>query len=621
MLGLTIWAVKLDRTQVIENSRSQAQAAQRLVATEFGLEHDRLMDQWRSWAESFMPDDPAWDEPHRKPVMVEFSGDILVAPRAMLAVPVPRVSVRAGVIEPENQSVDPAGTKDSEAHRAADADIQNQFCADMDRARGEFSASGAYMADILCLRFLEEAPGSTGLPVLEKIVTHLEGYPSFLSRHIMELLPCSESLPSADVVRQYVKTRHEIRSGLRMAMDGGSTPQEFKPLTSVAVETSGGPVSFTLFPVADASPEERRIFLAVASDMYFSAVGEIGAQISRTLGGLFSVEPLFHESVVRQPEEKSGQGDQLILASADVSESSWIPPGWVQVILIPSSMERLYLEHHRRVWVLGLVVFYVLAAGLWTVRLLYRNQKTMAALNAMQTNFVSSVSHELRAPIGALQLLSESLEKERIHDEDKKRDYYRMMNRECRRLGALVSNILSFSRANQTTDAERFSSFPPRSVAGECVKLMQPLARETNRDIELKIDDPIPESVRMDPNAIRQALINLLDNAIKYTPAGTTVSLHVSCAQQPDHNSINFSIFDHGPGIRIEDQSRVFEPFFRSGSELTRETQGVGIGLSIVSHIAGQHGGAVRFENLQSGGCAFHLSIPVEVESVEGSEP
>jgi two-component system phosphate regulon sensor histidine kinase PhoR len=404
-----------------------------------------------------------------------------------------------------------------------------------------------------------------------------------------------------------------------MAMDGRN-PQELKPLTSVAVETSGGPVSFTLFPVADASPEERRIFLAVASDMYFSAVGEIGAHISGSLEGIFSVEPLFHESVDYRSEGNSSQGDQLILARADVSESSWIPSGLMQVILIPSSMERLYLDHHRRVRVLGLVVFYVMAAGLWTVWLLYRNQKTMAALNAMQTNFVSSVSHELRAPIGALQLLSESLEKERIHDEDKKRDYYRMMNRECRRLGALVSNILSFSRANQTADSPRFISFPPRSVAGECVNLMQPLAREMNRDIELQIDNPIPESVRMDPNAIRQALINLLDNAIKYTPAGTTVSIHLSCIHLPDNDSINFSIFDHGPGIRREDQSRIFEPFFRSGSELTRETQGVGIGLSIVSHIAKLHGGSIRFENLQSGGCAFHLSIPVAVESVEESE-
>src|SRR4029077_19242378 len=101
----------------------------------------------------------------------------------------------------------------------------------------------------------------------------------------------------------------------------------------------------------------------------------------------------------------------------------------------------------------------------------------------------------------------------------------------------------------------------------------------------------------VDGRSIQQALINLLDNAIKHSPNGQTVTVGLELSERPNHQSLVLSVQDNGPGIPSQEHEKIFERFYRLGSELRRETQGVGIGLSIVKHIVDAHGGRVRVQS------------------------
>jgi two-component system sensor histidine kinase SenX3 len=116
---------------------------------------------------------------------------------------------------------------------------------------------------------------------------------------------------------------------------------------------------------------------------------------------------------------------------------------------------------------------------------------------------------------------------------------------------------------------------------------------------------------RIDGAAIQQALTNLVDNAIKHSPAGSTVSVEL----QADAASARIFVEDDGPGIPAEEQERIFEPFYRLGSELRRETQGVGIGLSIAKHIVEAHGGQITVESSPGAGSGFTIVLPVAEET------
>jgi signal transduction histidine kinase len=116
---------------------------------------------------------------------------------------------------------------------------------------------------------------------------------------------------------------------------------------------------------------------------------------------------------------------------------------------------------------------------------------------------------------------------------------------------------------------------------------------------------------RVDRQALQQALVNLIDNAIKHSPAGAEVTVGIE--RPPDH--LCLFVQDHGPGIPLDDQERIFEPFYRRGSELRRETRGIGIGLSIVKHIAEAHGGRVVVLSSPGTGSRFTMELPFVMES------
>ena len=295
-----------------------------------------------------------------------------------------------------------------------------------------------------------------------------------------------------------------------------------------------------------------------------------------------------------------------VLASAPVHLG--VHPFTLELVL--ADPEKLYSAYRLRAWLTAGLIFSAAMAAMLGLAGLWRNSRRQALLSEMKSNFVSSVSHELRAPIAAVRLMAESLDRGTVSEEAKRKDYFRLIVQECRRLSSLVENVLDFSRIDQGRKQYTFEPVDVVALARQAVALMEPCAAE--RQVTLTLAEPPAGAAdlrpRWDEHAIEQSLVNLIDNAIKHSPAGAEVKVAIELAGAA---TARLWVEDHGEGIPKEEQARIFDLFYRHGSELRRETQGAGIGLSIVKHVAEAHRGRVVLHSAPGEGCRFALELPL----------
>ena len=265
------------------------------------------------------------------------------------------------------------------------------------------------------------------------------------------------------------------------------------------------------------------------------------------------------------------------------------------------------MQRQRAFWIAGIIAFSALVAMVGVANN-YRTHRKQTRLNEMKDNFVSSVSHELRAPLASMRLLSEGLQSGRVGGEAQQREYYDYLVQECRRLSLLVENVLDFSRIEQGRKEYDFQECDLGKIAQAAVRSVEPIAREHGVELVMEPAGAGELVAEVDGVAVQQALINLLDNAIKHSPEGVVVRVKL----ERDEECARIAVIDRGPGIDPAERVRIFERFYRLGSELRRETPGVGIGLSIVRHVAEAHGGKVHVDSDQGAGTVFTLDLPLQ---------
>jgi signal transduction histidine kinase len=226
-----------------------------------------------------------------------------------------------------------------------------------------------------------------------------------------------------------------------------------------------------------------------------------------------------------------------ILASAHYADNG-IELLRVNIHLV--SPEMLFAHQQTRSRLFGLLIgTSALAAliGFVSARRAFRRQQQLADL---KSNFVSSVSHELRAPIASVRLMAESLDRGKVAEPAKQREYFRFIVQECRRLGTLIENVLDFARIEQGRKQYEFEPTDLAELVRQTIRLMEPAA--TEREVTLELADLQPATLNLQPTldsqAIQQALINLLDNAIKHSPPHSTVTVALDFSLQPSAFSL-----------------------------------------------------------------------------------
>jgi signal transduction histidine kinase len=230
-------------------------------------------------------------------------------------------------------------------------------------------------------------------------------------------------------------------------------------------------------------------------------------------------------------------------------------------------------------------------------------------LARLKTDLVASVSHELRTPLASMRVLVDGLLADDVLDERKTRDYLDLLAAENARLTRLVENFLTFSRLERGRQRFTFAPARPAAIVAAAVEAVRDRV-PPGCDLRVDMAPDLPAIV-VDGDALVTALVNLLDNALKYTAADKRIRVRV----QRDGNRVLFAIEDNGIGIPAREQRRIFRRFYRVDQRLTRDTGGVGLGLSIVDLIVRAHGGSVGVISESGRGSTFTLRLPAAAEA------
>lgn len=264
--------------------------------------------------------------------------------------------------------------------------------------------------------------------------------------------------------------------------------------------------------------------------------------------------------------------------------------------------ERLEAPIRRQQRWTFLTLGFAAATVMGALAVMQRSLRRERQLNDMKSQFVASVSHELRAPVASIRLMADALEAGKVAP-GTAREFHRLIAREGARLSTLVGNVLDHSRIERGLRQWKLEPSDLESLVADTVRLMDPLAKEKGVRLETRL---VPVEAKVDAGAIQQALVNLLDNAIKFSSAGGRIEVSLS----EEGMNLHLRVKDEGPGIPKHEHKRIFERFYRPGDELRRETQGTGLGLSLVKSIAEAHGGSVDLESEPGKGSTFILHFP-----------
>ena len=267
------------------------------------------------------------------------------------------------------------------------------------------------------------------------------------------------------------------------------------------------------------------------------------------------------------------------------------------------------MEALGRTWVqrgfLTLGVLSLLLVG--GLVLTYRSVSKEVALARLKSDFVSNVSHELRTPLSLIRLYAETLELGRIKGQTKVEEYYRIIRTESERLTALINNILDFSRIEAGRKEYDFRQTDLAELVSNTLDTYRGQIDEHGFTFEQSIDSSIPP-VQVDQEAIARSLVNLVNNALKYSDTEKFLGVKLYRAD----GALKLEVVDRGIGIARNEQSKIFEKFYRAGNPLVHNTKGSGLGLSLVRHIAHAHGGEVEVESTPGKGSTFTLTLPLE---------
>lgn len=251
----------------------------------------------------------------------------------------------------------------------------------------------------------------------------------------------------------------------------------------------------------------------------------------------------------------------------------------------------------------------VLCATIFGAYFLWRDVGRELRMAEMRSQFIASVSHELKTPLTAIRVFAETLRMDRLKDSQMKTEYLDTIVNESHRLTRLLNNVLDFSKIEKGKRTYRKEPACMSEIVNAAVQATQYPLRQQDFHLNVQMEEDLPD-ISMDRDAIGQAILNLISNAMKYS--GESRQIDLRAQKKADHIVIEVS--DQGIGIDPVQQKRIFEKFYRVPSEQNQRIPGTGLGLALVFHIVKAHDGHVEVRSTVGEGSTFSIHLPLENE-------
>jgi two-component system, OmpR family, phosphate regulon sensor histidine kinase PhoR len=287
--------------------------------------------------------------------------------------------------------------------------------------------------------------------------------------------------------------------------------------------------------------------------------------------------------------------------------------GWSVLVSEANDKVRKALERKRLVdslFIGGAIT--VILVGLVFLALAIRRERRA---NELKSEFISNVSHELKTPLSIISMFGEMLANGRTKGPEQATEYADIIWRESVRLGRLIDNVLDFAKIERGKGGYEFAEADVADVVERAVDLVGRRLATAEMSISVEISPELPH-VELDGNAFTLAVMNLIDNAVKYAAEGKRIELTLSRGipmggKPNDEERLLLRVRDFGPGIDPEEQDQIFERFYRARAVRLKPIRGSGIGLALVRHIARAHGGDIGVKSELGKGTTFELWLPI----------
>ena len=381
-------------------------------------------------------------------------------------------------------------------------------------------------------------------------------------------------------LQRYIKSGYQKIGVLNADMNGKSLFAFARSKDTLKVETILLLVDTDKFIKENLGPKIQ----GIAQDQYYISVID-----RKSKSELYS-------NVIHDSEDKNIQQRKKI----------WLFPDYdLGIQMRGNTIEDLVRKRTKTNIIMLVIMDVILLLGAWFV---YKSIQQQIRLTRLKSDFISNVSHEIRTPLALINMYSETLEMGRVPTEEKKQEYYKVINTEANRLSNMVNNILNFSKIES---GKREYHFKETDLQEEVEIILQNYGQHLDNKgfaVSFKASEDFP-NLLIDKEAVSEAIINLIDNAVKYSDE--TKKIDLVCERDSEYAILH--VIDSGIGIAIKDQALIFDKFFRvSEGNLAYKTKGSGIGLSIVKHIMDAHGGKINVRSASGKGSSFSLCFPLK---------
>ena len=426
---------------------------------------------------------------------------------------------------------------------------------------------------LLALRLTAEAAGDDARTAADLLRARLEDYGPpvlpvaqrrFLMRQLHELLP--EQRPVDTQAAEELAARY-LESGLPAAPGTGLSPSGLDGVWQIAV---GAGRIVALYREDTIRNELAALAVPPGADLELRPPGADEGERTAFL-------------TLRGGRELPGWGLSLYLSDQEAVDSA------------ADAQVTAYL------WTGVLLIAVITVLAFVIARLIGRQIR----LTRLKNDLIATVTHELKTPLASMRLLVDTLLDESRHDEQQVREYLQLISKENARLSRLVEDFLTFSRMERNKQAFERKPVSPEEIAKTAAEAVGPRfdPRQCRFDVDIAADLP---AVAADPDAMVTVVVNLLDNAYKYTKEHK----HIVLRAFSENGAVCFSVRDNGIGMSRRAVRRVFDRFYQVDQRLSRDASGVGLGLSIVKFIVDAHGGKVSVDSRPGEGTTFTVTVP-----------